>query len=274
MDDSPKLRRLIYRYVLALFDTTAQHAACNRLHALEERCARWLLMTHDRVEGDVLLLKQQFLAEMLGVHRPAVTLAAGALQKAGIIRYSRGKVTVLDRAALEDASCECYAIVTRRVEELARRRDLGGTWHDDTVRTSYARQFANRIWHNELLAFSTRQRILPLRPETSGYSADVPTSVVDGTGETRSGALDEPSGVHGRAVNASRQYVRRWEMRSSGVVRSAQRLRSARRGAAVGIKQAWSSSRRSQLGERTATSSEVVSSRSKYSSSRAMEAPQ
>jgi CRP-like cAMP-binding protein len=90
MADSPKLRRLIYRYVLALFDQTAQHAACNRLHGLEERCARWLLMTHDRVEGDVLLLKQQFLAEMLGVHRPAVTLAAGALQKAGIIRYSRG----------------------------------------------------------------------------------------------------------------------------------------------------------------------------------------
>ena len=118
MDESPKLRRLIQRYVLALFDQTAQHAACNRLHGLEERCARWLLMTHDRVVGDVLLLKQQFLAEMLGVHRPAVTLAAGALQKAGIIRYSRGKVTVLDRAALENASCECYHIVTRRIEEL------------------------------------------------------------------------------------------------------------------------------------------------------------
>jgi CRP-like cAMP-binding protein len=118
MDASPQLRRLVYRYVLALFDQTAQHAACNRLHGLEERCARWLLMTHDRVVGDVLLLKQQFLAEMLGVHRPAVTLAAGALQKAGIIRYSRGKVTVLDRAALENASCECYRIVTRRVEEL------------------------------------------------------------------------------------------------------------------------------------------------------------
>lgn len=118
MDDSPTLRRLLFRYVLALFDQTAQHAACNRLHALEERCARWLLMTHDRVDGDILLLKQQFLAEMLGVHRPAVTLAAGALQKAGIIRYSRGKVTVLDRAALESAACECYAIVTRRAEEL------------------------------------------------------------------------------------------------------------------------------------------------------------
>jgi len=103
MEEVPEFRRLVYRHVLAQYDQTAQHAACNRLHALEERCARWLLMTHDRVEGDVLLLKQQFLAEMLGVHRPAVTLAAGALQKAGIIRYSRGKVTVLDRAALESA---------------------------------------------------------------------------------------------------------------------------------------------------------------------------
>ena len=118
MREAPKIERLLYRYVLALFDQTAQHAACNRLHALEERCARWLLMTHDRVDGDVVPLKQQFLAEMLGVHRPAVTIAAGALQKAGVIRYTRGKVTVLDRDGLEDAACPCYAIITRRANEL------------------------------------------------------------------------------------------------------------------------------------------------------------
>ena len=123
MDESPRFERLLYRFVLALFDQTAQHAACNRLHALEERCARWLLMTHDRLDGDVLPLKQEFLAEMLGVHRPAVTLAAGALQKAGVIRYSRGKVTVLDRAALQRASCECYAIITRRTETLVAQDD-------------------------------------------------------------------------------------------------------------------------------------------------------
>jgi CRP-like cAMP-binding protein len=116
--ESPRVERLIYRYVLALFDQAAQHAACNRLHALEERCARWLLMTHDRVDGDVLPLKHEFLAEMLGVHRPAVTIAAGALQKAGVIRYTRGKVTVLDRGALEEASCECYGIITRRAAQL------------------------------------------------------------------------------------------------------------------------------------------------------------
>jgi CRP-like cAMP-binding protein len=115
---SPRIERLVYRYVLAMFDQAAQHAACNRLHALEERCARWLLMTHDRVDGDVLPLKQQFLAEMLGVHRPAVTIAAGDLQKAGVIRYTRGKVTVLDREALEDAACECYGIISRRDAEL------------------------------------------------------------------------------------------------------------------------------------------------------------
>jgi len=118
MRDSPRFEGLLRRYALALFDQTAQHAACNRLHTLEERCARWLLMSHDRVDGDVLVLKQQFLAEMLGVHRPAVTLAAGALQRAGVIRYARGKVTVLDRPALERASCGCYRIIARRVEEL------------------------------------------------------------------------------------------------------------------------------------------------------------
>jgi hypothetical protein len=80
-------------------------------------------MTHDRVDGDVLPLKQQFLAEMLGVHRPAVTLAAGALQKAGVIRYTRGKVTVLDRPALERASCACYHVITRRAEELLEIED-------------------------------------------------------------------------------------------------------------------------------------------------------
>jgi CRP-like cAMP-binding protein len=123
LGESPRTTRLVYRYVLALFDQAAQHAACNRLHALEERCARWLLMTHDRVDGDVLPLKQQFLAEMLGVHRPAVTIAAGALQKAGVIRYTRGKVTVLDRKALEEASCECYRIITRRAAELLDGQD-------------------------------------------------------------------------------------------------------------------------------------------------------
>jgi CRP-like cAMP-binding protein len=116
----PALRRLLLRYAQSLFDQVAQSVACNRLHTLEERCARWLLMVHDRVGEETLPLKQAFLAEMLGVHRPAVTLAAGALQRAGLIRYSRGKVHVLDRAGLENASCACYAIVRDRLERSRR----------------------------------------------------------------------------------------------------------------------------------------------------------
>jgi CRP-like cAMP-binding protein len=118
MRASPALERLLYRYAQALFDQVAQSAACNRLHTIEERCARWILMTHDRVSTDTLALKQEFLAEMLGVHRPAVTLAARALQRAGLITYSRGKITVLDREALESAACPCYAIAQGAFERL------------------------------------------------------------------------------------------------------------------------------------------------------------
>jgi CRP-like cAMP-binding protein len=100
--------RILLRFSLAFFNQVAQSVACNRLHSLEERCARWLLVTHDRVEGDQFKLTQEFLSFMLGVHRPAVTLAAGVLQKAGYIHYSRGKITVTDRAGLESASCTCY----------------------------------------------------------------------------------------------------------------------------------------------------------------------
>jgi len=118
LGESPVLTRLLLRYALALFDQAAQSAACNRLHSLESRCAKWLLMTHDRVEQDVLPLKQKFLAEMLGVHRPAVTVAAGALQHAGIIQYTRGKLRIIDRRALERASCDCYETTRRSFEAL------------------------------------------------------------------------------------------------------------------------------------------------------------
>jgi CRP-like cAMP-binding protein len=114
----PAFSRLLHRYMMALFEQVAQSVACNRLHTLEARCARWLLMVDDRVGGDVLPLKQSFLADMLGVHRPAVTLAAGALQTAGLIRYSRGRVQILDRPALEQASCACYRIVSESFDRL------------------------------------------------------------------------------------------------------------------------------------------------------------
>jgi CRP-like cAMP-binding protein len=100
--------RSLLRFALAFFNQVAQCVACNRLHSLEERCARWLLITHDRVQGDEFRLTQEFLSFMLGVHRPAVTLAAGALQKAGYIHYSRGKIVITDRAGLESVACACY----------------------------------------------------------------------------------------------------------------------------------------------------------------------
>jgi len=118
MRECPAVTRLLHRYVGVLFEQVAQSVACNRLHTLEERCARWLLMVHDRVGDEVLPLKQAFLADMLGVHRPAVTLAAGALQTAGLIRYSRGKVQIVDRAGLEQASCPCYEIVRASFDRL------------------------------------------------------------------------------------------------------------------------------------------------------------
>jgi CRP-like cAMP-binding protein len=121
---SQALRRALYRFVQAFLEQVAQTAACNRLHTLEERCARWLLLTQDRIGTDHIPLTQQFLSFMLGVHRPAVTLAAGALQRAGLIRYSRGRITVLDRAGLESAACACYEISRRSVERLA--NDLQG----------------------------------------------------------------------------------------------------------------------------------------------------
>ncbi len=113
--------RAVHLYLHCLLSFTGQSAACNLLHGLAERCARWLLLTHDRVGRDSFELTQDILSTMLGVHRPAVTIAAGTLQKAGLISYTRGRITITDRAALENASCECY-----RVVEDEFRRVLGG----------------------------------------------------------------------------------------------------------------------------------------------------
>jgi CRP-like cAMP-binding protein len=111
LDTRPALRQQMLRYVLAVFTQVSQNAACNQLHAINTRCARWLLTTHDRVIGDTFELTQEYLAMMLGVTRPSVSAAAAALQKAGLIRYSRGVITILDREGLEEAACECYRII-------------------------------------------------------------------------------------------------------------------------------------------------------------------
>ncbi|HEY7280992.1 MAG TPA: Crp/Fnr family transcriptional regulator [Actinomycetota bacterium] len=114
------LHELIERYVLVLQVATAQEVACNRLHPLEMRCARWLMTTRDQVGADAFGLTQEFLAEMLGVRRATVTIAAGMLQKAGLIRYRRGWIEVLDPVGLESAACECSAVIRDEYERFMR----------------------------------------------------------------------------------------------------------------------------------------------------------
>ena len=117
--DSAPIRKLLGRYTQSYLTQVSQSAACNRVHDIEERCARWLLMTHDRVDGaHEFTLKQEFLAVMLGVRRAGVTLAAGNLQERGFIRYRRGRIRVVDRTGLEGAACECYGIVRRHFDRL------------------------------------------------------------------------------------------------------------------------------------------------------------
>ena len=112
------LRSLVERSIQAQFIQTAQRLACVALHSIPERCSRWLLLTHDRVGDREFPLTQEFLAQMLGVRRASVTVAAGALQNAGLIRYSRGRVTILDREGLENAACECYGIIRSELDRL------------------------------------------------------------------------------------------------------------------------------------------------------------
>jgi CRP-like cAMP-binding protein len=113
----PKLERQLNRYAQLLAVQVTQIAACNRLHEVNERLARWLLMTQDRVGSESLPLTQEFLAQMLGTRRSSVTVSAGALQQAGLISYTRGHVTILDRHSLEQASCDCYGLLQRQVQE-------------------------------------------------------------------------------------------------------------------------------------------------------------
>jgi CRP-like cAMP-binding protein len=112
------LRRLLGRYQQAWVNQISQSVACNHLHSVEERACRWLLMSHDRVGKDEFPLTQEFLSQMLGVRRPSVTIAAGLLEKAGLITYRRGRITVLNREGLEAATCECYHVVRREYERL------------------------------------------------------------------------------------------------------------------------------------------------------------
>jgi CRP-like cAMP-binding protein len=113
LESVPELAAYCLRYTQATIVTIAQSAGCNSLHTIDQRCARWLLMAHDRVAEDLVLLTQDLLSQMLGVRRAGVTLAASALQESGFISYTRGQIVVLDRKGLESASCECYEAAER-----------------------------------------------------------------------------------------------------------------------------------------------------------------
>ena len=130
LEQSERMRAVLLRYTHVFFNHIALTAACAHFHSLEQRCCRWLLMTHDRMPSDTFLLTHEFLAMMLAVRRAGVSVAAGALQRAGLIRYHRGRITILDREGLEERACECYAVTKAEFDRLLgsagpRRRNAG-----------------------------------------------------------------------------------------------------------------------------------------------------
>jgi CRP-like cAMP-binding protein len=127
------LRDLVQNYLQALFGQVSQAAACNRLHSNEERLSRWLLMSHDRVGVDEFLITHEFLGQMLGSRRATVTLSAGLLQAAGLIRYHRGQVTILDREGLEGVSCECYRVIKIELDRVVDRAATRADGHRRTA---------------------------------------------------------------------------------------------------------------------------------------------
>jgi CRP-like cAMP-binding protein len=118
VEEEGKLREVMLNYSQALLTQISQGVACNGVHSIQERCARWLLESHDRAGSDEFLLTQEFLSDMLGVRRPSVTVAARTLQKAGVIQYRRGRITVVDREGLEESACECYRVIKTEYRRL------------------------------------------------------------------------------------------------------------------------------------------------------------
>jgi CRP-like cAMP-binding protein len=114
----PKVRQLVLRFTEAMMARVLQNVACNAVHNVEERCCRWILSMHDRLDRDTVPLTHEFLADMLGVQRSTVSSITRSLQEAGLIRQGRGVITVTDRAGLEQTSCECYGTVRRSFERL------------------------------------------------------------------------------------------------------------------------------------------------------------
>src|SRR6201997_1146519 len=121
LPECPELSTHLQRFAMFLAMQSTQLAACNRLHDLEERLSRWLLMSHDRIGGETMPLTQEFLGKMLGKRRSSVSVAASILQKAGMITYTRGNVTIVDRPKLAEVACDCYQII----------QDQKSNWHSE-----------------------------------------------------------------------------------------------------------------------------------------------
>ena len=115
---SEPFQRLLLRYTQAMITQISQTAVCNRLHSMEKRLCRWLLLTHDRVQANEIFMTQEFISNMLGSRRESVTVAAGRLQDIGLIDYARGHITIIDRIGLERSVCECYRIVKDETDRL------------------------------------------------------------------------------------------------------------------------------------------------------------
>ena len=123
VQEEDRFRDLVYGYIEALVVQISLTAACNAVHHVNQRCARWLLQTHDRVEGDTFGLTQEYLGVMLGVQRPTVSIAQRTLREAGCITFSRGSITVVDREGLEAAACHCYEMIRTEYSRLVPLRD-------------------------------------------------------------------------------------------------------------------------------------------------------
>ena len=159
-DQNDTLRQLALSYIFAFFEQVAQAGACNKHHTVNERIARWLLTLHDRSDSDSLQVTQDSMAQMLGVHRPGITLAAIHLKSAGFINYRRGSVQILDRRGLEQASCECYRLIKKAYEQYVSILELQALNRKlETANEKFAVEMENRRKIRDV----TQQRVGHLR---------------------------------------------------------------------------------------------------------------
>lgn len=164
-DDNSTLRQLTLSYIFAFFEQVAQAGACNKHHTVNQRMARWLLTLRDRTERDDLQVTQDSMAQMLGVHRPGITLSAIQLKKAGLINYRRGAVTILEREGLEEVSCECYRLIRKVYEQYISILQLQALNRKLEMANE---KFAAVMENRRVIQNTTRNRVLNLREAVNG----------------------------------------------------------------------------------------------------------